>query len=610
MLFYTNLFSRIMNNYFKIFSYYLIAPLISFLILFCYLDFNIFKYGESILFGDGDNIGIISIFKLIIKEGLTYCSKYVGHPQIDTNCFADYALNNSIISFWIIRFFALFFTSPFVVSYCFAYFSIFLIAISANFCFRQIGISKFNSSALAVLFSITNNKIAYLVGLSVGNYFIIPFAVLLSFWIIDSKLEFVKVDKNGKIIISPNKHFYYGLIIGFIASTSSAYYGYACIISLFVSGIILFLRNQKLDKKVLSLVVIIFILIFISIAINLSIFLFWIKNGHNDIISRMHAAGIYHGIAISTFLLPIEDHVIKFFGDFAIEFKEIFHIRYEKALHQLGLFASIGFCSLLAFSLSSMFLIYKKDHKYKFYGLEFKQEKYYILSIIASFNLVLIIFLHSESFYLFLHYYFSNIRGVARLNVVFIFLALVFFGIIFDELISQRKIFKKTIFTKIIITIICSLALIDAVGGPTKLSKNFVKSKNNYDNQKAFVENVEKTIPVGSKIFMMPIKGFPEEYWDNYQSVIGYIFSKELNFSYPVPKNRKSHLWQREVVNLKFQDLVKKIKEKDFVGIWIQRDIFEKIETKIKLVDFENNVKKIAKNVIESGDKIFVFYEI
>ena len=321
-------------------------------------------------------------------------------------------------------------------------------------------------------------------------------------------------------------------------------------------------------------------------------------------------SGIFHGIAIAPFLLPIEDHVIKFFGDFAVEFKEIFQIRYEKAFHQLGLFASIGFCSLLGFACSSMFLIYQKVQKYKFYGLNFSQEKYYVLSFVASFNLLLILFLHSESFYLFLHFYFSSIRGVARLNIVFIFLALIFFGVIFDELIAQKKIFKKTIFTKIMIVIICCLALIDAVGGPTKLSKNFANNKKNYENQKAFVENIEKSIPVGSKIFMMPIKGFPEAYWDNYQSVIGYIFSKELNFSYPVPKNRKSHLWQREVADLKFQDFVKKIKEKDFVGIWIQRDIFEKIETKIKLVDFENNVKKIAKNVIESGDKIFIFYEI
>jgi len=599
-----------MNNYFKTLSYYLITPLISFLVLFFYFDFNIFKYGDPILFGDGDNIFAISTFKLIIKEGLTYCSKYVGHPQIDTNCFADYALNNSIISFWIIRFFTFFSANPFVVSYCFVYFSIFLIAISANFCFREIGISKFNSSALAVLFSITNNKIVYLIGLSVGNYFIIPFVVLLCFWIIDGKVQAVNVDKNGKINILPNKYFYFALLIGVIASTSSAYYGYACIVSLFVSGVILFLRNQKIDRKVFSVIIIIFILVVISIAINFVTIMFWIENGHNDIITRGNAAGIFHGIAIAPFLLPIEDHIIKFFGDFAVEFKEAFQIRYEKAFHQLGLFASIGFCSLLGFTCSSMFLIYQKVQKYKFYGLNFSQEKYYVLSFVASFNLLLILFLHSESFYLFLHYYFTNIRGIARLNIVFIFLALIFFGVIFDELIAQKKIFKKTIFTKIMIVIICCLALIDAVGGPTKLSKNFANNKKNYENQKAFVENIEKSIPVGSKIFMMPIKGFPEAYWDNYQSVIGYIFSKELNFSYPVPKNRKSHLWQREVADLKFQDFVKKIKEKDFVGIWIQRDIFEKIETKIKLVDFENNVKKIAKNVIESGDKIFIFYEI
>mgnify|MGYP003343291449 FL=1 len=96
-------------------------------------------------------------------------------------------------------------------------------------------------------------------------------------------------------------------------------------------------------------------------------------------------------------------------------------------------------------------MIHKKNLKYKFYGLEFKQEKYFILSLIASLNLLLILFLHSESFLLFLHFYFMNIRAISRFNVVFILLALIFFGIIFDELINQKKIFKKTIFTKIII---------------------------------------------------------------------------------------------------------------------------------------------------------------
>jgi hypothetical protein len=610
MLFYANLFSRIMNNYFKTLSYYLIAPLISFAVLFLYFDFNIFKYGDPILFGDGDYIALTSTIKLIIKEGLTYCSTYLGHPQIDTNCFSDYGINNSILSFWIIRFFTFFSANPFVVSYFFAYFSIFLIAISANFCFREIGISKFNSTALSVLFSITNNKIAYLVGLTVGNYFIIPFALLISFSIINGKVNALKVNESGKIFISPNKYFYYAMIVGCLASISSAYYGYLFIIILFLSGVILFFRNLKLNKAVFSVAIIIILLIIISILINFTTLIFWLENGKNDIITRRYIEITKYGISIASLMLPIEDHVIKSFGEFAIAFKKAYLLNWEKGFHQLGALASIGFCSLLGFSLSSMFLIHKKDLKYKFYGLEFKQEKYYILSVIASLNLLLILFLHSESFLLFLHFYFMGIRAISRFNVIFIFLSLVFFGIIFDELIAQKKIFKKTIFTKIIITIICSLALIDGVGGPTKLSKNFANNKKNYENQKAFVENIEKSIPIGSKIFMMPVKGFPEDYYDNYQSVIGYIFSKELNFSYPVPKNRKSHLWQREVVDLKFQDFVKKIKEKGFVGIWIQRDIFEKIEKKVTLIEFENNVKKIAKNVIESGDKIFIFYEI
>lgn len=601
-----------MKNFFNIFSYYLIAPTISFFILFFYLDLNIFKYGESILFAGEDGIGSISAAKLITKEGLTYCSKYVGYPHIDTNCFADYPLNNSIIQFWIIKFFSLFSKSPFITSYCYGFVVIFLIAFSANFCFRKIGISKFNATVLAVLFSITSNKLYYLNIFSVGNYFIIPFTILMSFWVIDGKLIFIKINENGKAKISPNKYFYHSFIISFFASTSSAYYGYACIVLLMLSGFIFFIRNPKSYQFLSSIIISLFIFVATAILINLSTLIFWIKNGFSTTATRVSYESIYHEMAIAPLMLPIEDHIIKSFGEFAVNFKEAFSIAGvgEKAFHQFGLFASIGFCSLLIFALTSLFLIHKNDSRYKFYGLEFTKEKYYTLSVLASLNLLLMVFFCSNGFYLFLHFYFSQIRATARLNVIFIFLALTFFGIIFDQLISQEKIFKKTIFTKIFIIIICSLAFVDAVGGPTKLSKNFANYKKNYESHKVFVENVEKSLPVGSKIFMMPIKGFPEVKNDNYQSLIGYIFSEELKFSYPAPKNRKSHLWQREVVDLQFQDFVKEIRKKEFVGIWIQRDIFEKIETKIKLVDFENNVKKISKNSIESSDKIFVFYEI
>lgn len=433
----------------------------------------------------------------------------------------------------------------------------------------------------------------------------------MSFWVIEGKLVFIKTNENGLTKISPNKYFYYSLIISFFASTSSAYYGYACIVLLALSGFIFFIGNAKSYQLLFSIISSLFIFVVIAILINSSALIFWIKHGFIGSSARVAHESIYHEMAIAPLMLPIEDHVIKAFGEFAVEFKKAFFITGgEKTFHQLGMFASIGFCSLLAFSLSSLFLIHRNNLKYRFYGLEFTKEKYYVLSVLASLNLLLIVFFCSGGFYLFLHFYFAQIRATGRLNVIFIFLALTFFGIIFDQLISQKKIFKKIIFTKIFIVIICSLALIDAIGGPTRISNNFANYKKNYESHKAFVENIEQSLPVGSKIFMMPIKGFPEAWFDDYQSTIGYIFSEELKFSYPSAKYRKSHLWQREVANLQFQDFVKEIRKKDFTGIWIQRNIFEKIETKIKLVDFENNVKKIAKNSIESSDKIFVFYEI
>ena len=599
-----------MKNYFNILSYYLIAPIIAFFVVFFYLDLNIFKYGESILFAKWDGIMAMAFVKLITKEGLTYCSKYVGYPHIDTNCFDDYTLNNSIIQFWIIKFLSFFSKSPFVASYCYGFVVIFLIAVSANFCFRKIGISKFNSALLAVLFSITKNKIFYFNALSVGNYFIIPFTILMSFWVIDGKLVFVKTNENGLTKISPNKYFYYSIIISFFASTSSAYYGYACIILLALSGFIFYIGNTKSYQLLFSIIGSLFIFVLIAILINSSALIFWMEHGFIGSSARVAHESFAHEMAIAPLMLPIEDHVFKSFGEFAVEFKQAFFIiQGEKTVHQLGMLASIGFCSLLIFSLTSLFLIHKNTLKYRFYGLEFTKEKYHVLSVLASLNLLMIVFFCS-GFYLFLHFYFAQIRATARLNVIFIFLALTFFGIIFDQLISQKKMFKKTIFTKIFIIIICSLALIDAIGGPTKISNNFANYKKNYESHKAFVENIEQSLPLGSKIFMMPVKGFPEVRYDNYQSTIGYIFGKELKFSYPVPKYRKSHLWQREVADLQFQDFVKEVRKKDFTGIWIQRDIFEKIETKIKLVDFENNVKKIAKSSIESSDKIFVFYEI
>ncbi len=204
----------------------------------------------------------------------------------------------------------------------------------------------------------------------------------MSFWVIDGKLVVIKTDENGKTKISPNKYFYYSAIISFFASISSAYYGYGCIIMLMLSGFILFIRNPKSYQLLFSIIISFLIFVLIAALINSSTLIFWIQNGFNDSASRYASESSFHEMAIAPLMLPIEDHIIKPFGEFATKFKGTFALftTGEKGFHQLGLFASMGFCSLLIFALLSIFVIHKKDPEYKFYGLEFSKEKYYVLN--------------------------------------------------------------------------------------------------------------------------------------------------------------------------------------------------------------------------------------
>ena len=152
------------------------------------------------------------------------------------------------------------------------------------------------------------------------------------------------------------------------------------------------------------------------------------------------------------------------------------------------------------------------------------------------------------------------------------------------------------------------------------------ENKKYYNDYKNFVEKIESSVPKQSKIFMLPIKGVPEYKYDDYKSMIGFFFAKELNFSYPVIKFRKSHRWQYEAFKSPFHDFIDKIKKENFVGVWIQRDIFDKIEFNYldhnvfdsqadkflnqDLKQLESELKKIAKNIIETDDQKLVFYEI
>ncbi|MBM3590395.1 MAG: hypothetical protein FJX30_03345 [Alphaproteobacteria bacterium] len=601
-----------MSNFLKSISYYCFAPLISLLVAIIYYQYDVHKIDPL----NYDYLGAIFYLKTVINNG-DFCNNFVANPSLDVNCFNDHVMIHNLLITLLFRFLGWFTRDVFMIYGIYFYFSVIVIAISTNYVLLKFQISKFNSTIFSILFSLANARMNSFGWMSVGHFFTVPFIVLLCYRIYENQFVFCSY-KDKKLFINSSsiKQNFLIIFISYLSFFSSAYYGYLLIILLFLTTFLHLFRWQKFDINFFSNILLIIFSIFFAFFTIVPVLLFWAKNGHNDIITRSSFESIVHGLSISSMLIPVQNHFLEIFVKLNNFFVLSYNLMGEKKYSSIGLFSSIGFCLLIAQVMSKA--LSNPGYKNKFLSLNFTDEKYRILVFISGLNLIAILFFQSESFHAFLNLFFTNIRSLARFNILFIFLSYLLFGLLFDEIIKQKKFFNKNVVTKFLIIIISILAFLDQAGDRKKIINP--QSEQKYQIYQDFVKKVESSLPRGSLIFVTPVNGFPESPYDNYLSSIGYIFSDNLRFSYPVPKNRKSHQWQENVVKLEFNNFIDEIINQGFVGVWVQRDIFmntlkiklpknEKLKGN-ELEEFEQKLTKISKNKIESLDTNFVFYEI
>ena len=114
----------------------------------------------------------------------------------------------------------------------------------------------------------------------------------------------------------------------------------------------------------------------------------------------------------------------------------------------------------------------------------------------------------------------------------------------------------------------------------------------------------------------MPFYGYPEEANDHQRGLIGYLYSKNLKWSYPVNKKSKTLIWQNKVFfNRDFNYFIAQLKKNGFSGVYLDKDAYlmfnkENINA-INLLDLENKLKKYTKYpVIYSRNKVQIFVRI
>ena len=183
-------------------------------------------------------------------------------------------------------------------------------------------------------------------------------------------------------------------------------------------------------------------------------------------------------------------------------------------------------------------------------------------------------------------------------------------AIICDKII-EKKLFGKKIYAQILIGLVMIFALFDQVGQVSADSAQNQWIVSRFKSDRDFIELIEKSVPVGSMVFILPAHGFPEQIVDDYRSVIAYAHSNNLRWSYPVVFGRESDLWQKKVIGMKFKDFIAELKKAGFVGIYINREQYIGNFSVTKLLKLEADLAKISKSQkLVSQNKVLEFFEI
>jgi len=609
-----------MKNLKKI-SLYFVAPILSvatFILLFQLwkLDLHapIFAYGHDALIA-------FFLIKNIIQTGWFSSNELVGWPHLIPFSLNDFPMHADGFNFLILKAFTYFSSDPFLIVNCFFILTFALTSFTSFIALRSLGITAFTAIIVSILYSFTPYHFyrgTWHVFLS--NYSPIPLIIMVSLWIAAGKIKMIDVNEKGQFYLNPNRFFFFALAICIFVSGGGIYYAlYSCVIFVFAWILYGLKKGIFSDRQFFTVTFLCSAIIIVLLFLHIPSFFYWMQNGMNgNATYRSMEQSELYGLKIITLFLPVQNHYLEYLSNV----RKIYDtnvLTYESTFTSLGIIGAVGFLFLLLWLFTK-----NQDGEKSFlqrtiqkYSLNEKDQN--LISDLAGLNLFMVLFAVVGGLVMLFAMPFPMLRSHARFSIFIAFLSLTLIAIIFDKII-KKKLFGKKIFAQILVVAIATLAMFDQVGQlspdilqrETPLEIKVIMAKFNSDHH--FVEEIEKTMPTGAMIMQMPVVIFPEG--GTYELMMGYIYSKNLRWSYPVIRGRKSAMWQLKTAKLDFKDFIIELKKAGFSGVYIDRILMSQLKEDEAqgwrdLIKFEKQLKSIAKRPpITSQNKLLVFFEI
>jgi hypothetical protein len=563
----------------------------------------------EIPFGDGGDVLLNSVVvKSLIDNGWVWRNPFLGGPygaQLFDFPFYD-NLNLALM-----KLIAMFSSNYAIVLNLFFLLTFPLTTISSLVVLRNFKVSYPSALVASLLFTFLPYHFQRgEAHLFLTAYFLVPLMTMVILWIWMGGSE-SQEQEPGRFSIPRRQIVSAAFICALIGSAVSYYTFFGCYL-LCAAAVISGLRFKSPARVAwgVGLAALTFTVLTINTAPN---WMYAMRHGGNPVVAkRGPAESELYGLKMTHLLLPISDHRIEFLRKTRRTYDHVIG-SYEGATGTLGTIGDVGFFFVLGWLLCSP---RGKTRSELPRALGVLTLSALLLGTIGGLGAIFNFLIHPQ------------IRAYNRISIYIAFCS--FFGaaLLLDALKRWMGDGNRaTYLWYALLGVILWLGVLDQTS--SSFVPDYSRLKHGFEEQQAFVSQIEATVPRGSMIFEFPNVSFPESKpiatMKGYDEFRGYLHSRSLRWSAGAMKGRPEALWpesnglnvgagqldeeaqgpHRTVLGLSPQAL-DALALAGFGGIYIDREGFRDFG----LMLVPQLQSSLGEAPIESANRRFAFFEL
>jgi len=510
--------------------------------------------------------------KSVIDTGWYLENPYLGVPgALD---FRDWPMGHDNLHFLIVKLLAQF-TSDFgLICNLYALLTFPLTTVCSLFVFRRWGASFGPALAGSLLFTFLPYHFFRLqVGhLFVAGYFLVPLMIMVLLWIYQDQILSRPIDPQGKTRLRLWKgKLLGGIAICLLVSAGGVYYAFFASFFLLIVGITAGIYRRAVYPCIAAAVLLGAIVLGGIANLSPTILHRYREGLNSEALVRCTQGAEIHGMKIVQLLLPMTNHRLEPLAALKDKYNRAPEpLITDNDWSSLGIWASLGFLFLLGYFLLR---VPSGAEPSKLHWLSQLSVCGVLFATIGGFGSLFSLTIS------------DLIRSYTRMSVYLAFFSL-FPVVLLMEKIRARFTgsFRARLVWCGILAGMIAFGIRDKTNGQSAPPYEAIYSgvtdyQKDYENDRAFVQAIETSVPAESWIYQLPYMPFPErpplhKMWC-YDLCRGYLHSTTLYWSHGSMKGGGADAWQRELTAKPIAEQVRTVTLAGFAGIYLDRAGFE-----------------------------------